>query len=134
MELPISTTESSGARPILVSGERVGLAMMVPADVPLLARWNQDLTFTAHIGSPGEAHSLETRQDFYAKHARMRSDNVEFSLILLSTGAAVGFGGLSDMSRNAMGTLFVGTMWSGPRTAAAGLAGRIWPITSQSNR
>ena len=26
------------------------------------------------------------------------------------------------------------TMWRGPRTAAAGLIGMIWPITIQSNR
>ena len=26
------------------------------------------------------------------------------------------------------------TMWSGPRTAAAGMVGMIWPITIQSNR
>jgi hypothetical protein len=26
------------------------------------------------------------------------------------------------------------TIWRGPRTAAAGLTGMIWPITIQSNR
>ena len=26
------------------------------------------------------------------------------------------------------------TIWRGPRTAAAGLVGMIWPITIQSNR
>jgi RimJ/RimL family protein N-acetyltransferase len=84
------------------------LALMRKEDVPAIARWNQDLEFTASIGSPGEAHSLETRQDAYEKNARMRPDSVEFAVILLATGQLVGFGGLFDISRAMTATLFVG--------------------------
>jgi len=77
-------------------------------DIPILARWNQDLEFTAQIGSPGEAHTIEMRREFYDKIARMRSDSVEFAVILLADGRLIGFGGLSDMSRMLTATLFVG--------------------------
>jgi RimJ/RimL family protein N-acetyltransferase len=95
-------------RPVLMSGHTVGLALMRPEDVPALARWNQDLDFTARIGTPGEAHTLEMRQEFYQKHSRPRQDNVEFAVILLTNGRLVGFGGLSDISRALTATLFVG--------------------------
>ena len=95
-------------RPILLEGHSVGLALMLKEDVPALARWNQDLEFTARMGSPGEAHSLEMRQEFYDKNARMRADSVEFAVLLLSTGQLIGFGGLFDMSRAMTATLFVG--------------------------
>jgi RimJ/RimL family protein N-acetyltransferase len=95
-------------RPILLAGHRVGLALMSKEDVPTIARWHQDLEFTANIGTPGEAHSLEMRQEFYEKNSRMRADSVEFAMILLSTGQLVGFGGLFDISRVMTATLFVG--------------------------
>src|SRR5262249_29259951 len=46
-------------RMIPMSGEKVGLALMQTSDVPIITRWNQDLEFTARIGTPGEAHTLE---------------------------------------------------------------------------
>jgi RimJ/RimL family protein N-acetyltransferase len=60
------------------------------------------------MGTPGEAHSLEMRQEFYDKNARMRADSIEFAVLLLSTGQLVGFGGLFDISRAMTATLFVG--------------------------
>jgi len=96
------------SRPVLMGGHTVGLALMRPEDVPVIARWNQDLEFTASIGTPGEAHTIEMRQEFYEKHSRPRQDNIEFAVILLSTGQLVGFGGLSDISRSLTATLFVG--------------------------
>jgi RimJ/RimL family protein N-acetyltransferase len=95
-------------RTILMSGRSVGLALMCPEDVPVIARWNQDLEFTANIGTPGEAHTIEMRQEFYQKHSRPRQDNIEFAVILLSTGQLVGFGGLCDVSRTLAAMLFVG--------------------------
>jgi RimJ/RimL family protein N-acetyltransferase len=95
-------------RPMLLRGHAVGLALMRPEDVPVIARWNQDLEFTASIGTPGEAHTVEMRQEFYQKHSRPRHDNIEFAVILLSIGQLVGFGGLSDISRALTATLFVG--------------------------
>jgi len=96
------------SRPILLEGHKVALALMLKEDIPALARWNQDLEFTARMGSPGEAHSLEMRQEFYDKNARMRADSVEFAVLLLSTGQLIGFGGLFDLSRAMTATLFVG--------------------------
>jgi RimJ/RimL family protein N-acetyltransferase len=81
---------------------------MLKEDIPALARWNQDLEFTARMGSPGEVHSLEMRQEFYDKNARMRADSVEFAVLLLATGQPIGFGGLFDISRAMTATLFVG--------------------------
>jgi RimJ/RimL family protein N-acetyltransferase len=95
-------------RPLLMEGRTVGLALMVPDDVPVTARWNQDLEFTANIGTPGEAHSVEMRQEFYQKDARPRADNVVFAVVLLTNGQLVGFGGLFDISRALTATLFVG--------------------------
>jgi Acetyltransferase (GNAT) domain len=62
----------------------------------------------ALIGAPGEAHSLEMRQEFFDKNARMRSDSVEFAIVLLSNGQLIGLGGLFDISRASTATLFVG--------------------------
>jgi len=95
-------------RPILLGGHQVGLALMRKEDVPTIARWHQDLDFTASIGSPGEAHSLEMREEAYQKNSRMRPDSVELAVILLSTGRLVGFGGLFDISRAMTASLFVG--------------------------
>jgi RimJ/RimL family protein N-acetyltransferase len=95
-------------RPILFEGHKVGLALMIKEDVPALARWNQDLEFTARMGSSGEAHSLEMRQEFFDKNARMRADSIEFAVLLLATGQLIGFGGLFDISRAMAATLFVG--------------------------
>ena len=95
-------------RPLLIEGHAVGLALMRPEDVPAIARWHQDLEFTANIGSPGEAHTVEMRREAYEKNARMRPDSAEFAIILLSCGQLVGFGGLFDISRAMTATLFVG--------------------------
>ena len=95
-------------RPILLAGHQVGVALMRKEDVPTIARWHQDLEFTASIGSPGEAHSLETREEAYQKNSRMRPDSVELAVILLATGRLVGFGGLFDISRAMTASLFVG--------------------------
>jgi RimJ/RimL family protein N-acetyltransferase len=96
------------SRPILLAGHKVGIALMRQEDVPIIAAWNQDLEFTANIGTPGEAHTLEMRQEFYQKNSRVRGDSVEFAVILLATGQLVGFGGLSDITRALTATLFVG--------------------------
>jgi RimJ/RimL family protein N-acetyltransferase len=84
------------------------LALMREEDIPAIARWNQDLDFTARIGSPGEVHSVEMRREFYDKSSRIRSDGIEFAVILLSTRQLIGFGGLFDISRAMTATLFVG--------------------------
>lgn len=95
-------------RPILLAGHSVGLALMRKEDVRTIARWHQNLEFTASIGGAGEVHSLEMRQEEYEKNSRMRPDSVEFAVILLSTGQLVGFGGLFDISRAMTAILFVG--------------------------
>ena len=100
--------EPHDERPILLAGNRVGLALMRRDDAAAIARWHQDLDFTARIGGPGEVHSLEMRQEFYDKSSRIRPDGIEFAVILLSTGQLVGFGGLFDVSRAMTATLFVG--------------------------
>jgi RimJ/RimL family protein N-acetyltransferase len=104
----IDAERPKGCRPVLLGGHHVGLALMLKEDAPVLARWNQDLEFTARMGSPGEAHSLEMRQEFYDKNARMRADSVEFAVLLLATGQLIGFGGLFDISPAMTATLFVG--------------------------
>ena len=95
-------------RTLLLQGSKVGLALMRREDIPAIARWNQDLEFTASIGAPGEAHSLEMRQEAFDKNARVTPGSVEFAVILLSTGGLIGFGGLFDITRAMTATLFVG--------------------------
>lgn len=99
---------ASDDRPLLMRGERTGLAVMRSEDVPVIARWNQDLAFTARLGTPGEAHTLEMRQEFYKQNSRIKPDSAEFSVIELSTGGLIGFCGLFDMTRALTGTMFVG--------------------------
>jgi len=77
-------------------------------DVPVFARWNQDLEFTARLGTPGEAHTLEQRQQFFEQNSRWRPDGVEFAVLELASGALIGFGGLFDITRALVGTVFVG--------------------------
>jgi RimJ/RimL family protein N-acetyltransferase len=95
-------------RVLLLQGEKVGLALMRREDVSTLARWNQDLEFTANLGTPGEAHTLEMRQEAFERNARMRPDSVEFAVIRLEGGDLIGFGGLFDITRALTATLFVG--------------------------
>jgi len=49
----VSSEERPGrdVRPVLLRGDCLGLALMRQEDVPTIARWNQDLEFTARIGS-----------------------------------------------------------------------------------
>jgi len=103
----MSSTQA-GSRPILMMGNSVGLSVMVADDVPSIARWNQDLEFTARIGTPGEAHTLEMRQEAFNRNAKFRPDGVEFAVIELASGRLVGFGGLSNITRALAGDLFVG--------------------------
>jgi RimJ/RimL family protein N-acetyltransferase len=95
-------------RPLLLQGAKVGLALMRKEDIPAIARWNQDLEFTASIGTPGEAHTLEMRQEAYDRGSRVTPGSVEFPVVLLSTGGLIGFGGLFDITRAMTATLFVG--------------------------
>src|SRR5262249_10584566 len=59
-------------------------------------------------GTPGEAHTIEMRQEFFKQNSRVKFDGAEFSVIDLGTGRVVGFGGLSDITRAMVGTMFVG--------------------------
>ena len=101
---PPATTD----RPLLLQGEKVGLALMRREDVPAIARWNQDLEFTANIGTPGEAHTLEMRQEAFDRNSRVRPDSVEFAVIRLAGRELIGFGGLFDITRALTASLFVG--------------------------
>ena len=105
---PTDVDRPKDRRPILLEGRTVGLALMRKEDIPAIANWNQDLEFTARMGTPGEAHSLEMRQEAYDRNSRMRADSVEFAVLLLSTGQLIGFGGLFDVTRAMAATLFVG--------------------------
>jgi RimJ/RimL family protein N-acetyltransferase len=93
---------------MIMTGNSVGLALMRAEDVPTFARWNQDLEFTALLGTPGEAHTLEMRQEAYRQNSRMKPDSVEFAVMELSTGRLAGFGGLFDITRALVATMFVG--------------------------
>ena len=100
--------DQAQARQLLMTGDVVGLAVMQPSDIPVIARWNQDLEFTARIGTPGEAHTQEMRQESYNRNGRFRPDGCEFAVLELGGCRLVGFGGLHDMTRALAGTLFVG--------------------------
>lgn len=106
--MPDDADEDGSDRVIVLAGESVGLSLMQREDVPAITRWNQDLEFTARMGLPGEAHTLETRQEFYDQNSRIRADSAEFSVIEPGTGRLVGFGGLFDITRAMVGSLFVG--------------------------
>jgi RimJ/RimL family protein N-acetyltransferase len=100
--------QQGDARGMLMTGSSIGLALMLAEDVPIITRWNQDLDFTARIGTPGEAHTLEMRQEVFKQNSRIKPDSAEFSIIELGTGRLVGFGGLFDITRALVGTMFVG--------------------------
>jgi RimJ/RimL family protein N-acetyltransferase len=102
------TDPGTARRAMVLSGAQVGLSVMLPEDVPILARWHQDLDFTARIGAPGEVQTLEMRQEFFDQNARIRPDSAEFAVLDCTTGRLVGFGGLFDISRALTATLFVG--------------------------
>jgi hypothetical protein len=59
-------------QPLLLLGEKVGLALC-RENVPAIARWNQDLEFTANIGTPEEAHTQEMRPGRPAPSASIAS-------------------------------------------------------------
>lgn len=95
-------------RVLLLSCPNVGLAVMLAEDVPEIARWNQDLDFTARLGTPGEAHSLEMRQEAFERNARIGRGSAEVAVIECGTGRLVGFGGLFDITPALTATLFMG--------------------------
>jgi RimJ/RimL family protein N-acetyltransferase len=109
-----------GARVMVMRGASVGLALMQAEDVPIIARWNQDLDFTARIGTPGEAHTLEMRQEAFARNSRIKPDSAEFSVMELATGRLIGFGGLFDITRAMVATMFVGIGEAGLRRKGVG--------------
>jgi RimJ/RimL family protein N-acetyltransferase len=73
----------ANSRPLLMTGNSVALSAMRPEDVPIFARWNQDLEFTARIGTPGGVHTVEMRQEAYSRNSKFRADGVEFAVIEL---------------------------------------------------
>jgi RimJ/RimL family protein N-acetyltransferase len=93
---------------MVMTGDSVGLALMCAEDVATIARWNQNLEFTARLGTPGEAHTLEMRQETYNRNSRIKPDSAEFAVIELGTDRLVGFGGLFDITRALVATMFVG--------------------------
>jgi len=66
---------------MIMTGNSVGLALMHTNDIPIFARWNQDLEFTALLGTPGEAHTLAMRQEAYKQNSRMKPDSAEFAFL-----------------------------------------------------
>lgn len=100
--------DQEAARSLVMAGTRVGLALMRAEDVATIARWNQDLEFTALIGTPGEAHTLEMRQEAFQRNSRIKGESGEFAVVELSSGRLAGFGGLFDISRALTATMFVG--------------------------
>ena len=72
--MPADSPLRDEGRALLMRGDKVGLAVMHSEDVPLIARWNQDLAFTARIGTPGDAHTLEMRQEFFKQGSRIKGD------------------------------------------------------------
>jgi hypothetical protein len=96
-------SHQTNSRVMLMSGNSVGLSVMLAEDVPTIARWNQDLEFTARIGTPGEAHTLEMRQEAYNRNSRFRPDGAEFAVIELGSSRLVGFGGLFGLSATSRG-------------------------------
>jgi RimJ/RimL family protein N-acetyltransferase len=112
--------QSSSDRVMLMTGNSVGLALMVAEDAPTIARWNQDLEFTARLRTPEEAHTLEMRQDAYKQNSPVKPDSAEFGVIELCTGRLVGFGGLFDITRALAATMFVGIGETGQRRKGYG--------------
>ena len=102
-------------RPLIATGEKVALAMMIPADVADIARWHQNLEFTALMGTPGELQNTEMRQEAYQRGGRPSASSVEFAILTQAAGHLVGFGGLFDISRAQTASFFVGidpAQWS----------------------
>ena len=106
--MPDADNHQANPRVILIAGKHVGLAVMLTQDIPIIARWNQDLEFTARIGTPGEAHTVEMRQDAYQRNSKIKPDSAEFAVIELCTGRLVGFCGVFDITRALVATAFVG--------------------------
>lgn len=92
---------------MILTGDKVGLALMQASDVLTLARWYQDLDFTARLGTPGEIQGLEDRQEAFERNARIGPTSAEFAVIHADTGRLVGFGGLFDITRALTATLFI---------------------------
>jgi RimJ/RimL family protein N-acetyltransferase len=98
----------SEERPILVSGDRTALVMMQSDDAAVIARWHQNLEFTAMMAAPGEIHTLVMREEAFARGGRPRSDSIEFGVVALESRTLIGFGGLYDIARTGTASIFVG--------------------------
>lgn len=99
---------TDGRRPLIITGEKLALAMMIAEDVEPIARWHQNLEFTTLMGTPGEIQTVEMRQEAWKRGGRPTSSSVEFAVVTPGTGGLVGFGGLFDITRAQTASLFVG--------------------------
>jgi len=106
----MTRTINQNQRPLVITGEKVALAMMVAEDAEEIAVWHQNLEFTKMLGTPGELQTVEMcRESFDRNGSRPNpSSAVEFALLTITSRELVGFGGLYDITRGVAVVLFIG--------------------------
>jgi RimJ/RimL family protein N-acetyltransferase len=106
----MSSASDRNQRPLIITGEKVALAIMSNEDVKDIAAWYQDLEFTKMLGTPGELQTVEMRRESFERNSSRPNPNreVEFALLTTTSPELVGFGGLYDITRGIAASLFIG--------------------------
>ena len=92
-------------RPLALRGEKVGLASLRREDVALFHRWFQDLEMTVYLGRSGFVATLEDENAWYESQARRSDEQVQFTIVELSSQRPVGNVGLFNIRPTGTATL-----------------------------
>jgi RimJ/RimL family protein N-acetyltransferase len=94
---------------MIVPGERVSLAGLRREDIPTMARWLQNLEYSAYMSSFGRFYSLEDETELYERNAKHNDSRVQFGIFENTSRQHIGNCGLFEINLG-MGSA---TLWIG---------------------
>lgn len=81
----------------VIPGERVFLGHVLESDVPLLARWFNDLELTAYIGQTGMSYTLAQEREWFANQNKNENEKT-FAIIVRENERLIGSVSLMEIN------------------------------------